>query len=141
MSHEIRTHISAIIGLLELAATNKNQQDDITESIQIPYESALSLMGLIGDILDMAKIESGKLELVPEWVKSNELATPVVRLFEGLAKQKVFLYIIILMQSILMKYILTFFDYVRLFPIYLTTQLSLLQKELLKLSLIISPKP
>ena len=88
MSHEIRTHISAIIGLLELAATNKNQQDDITESIQIPYESALSLMGLIGDILDMAKIESGKLELVPEWVKSNELATPVVRLFEGLAKQK-----------------------------------------------------
>ncbi|NBJ36919.1 transporter substrate-binding domain-containing protein [Serratia fonticola] len=88
MSHEIRTPISAIIGLLELAVTSKTRADRDTESVQIAYESALSLMGLIGDILDIAKIESGKLELLPEWVPFNELVAPVVRVFEGLARQK-----------------------------------------------------
>lgn len=88
MSHEIRTPISAIIGLLELAVTNRLQQPCDKESVRIAYESAQSLMGLIGDILDMAKIESGKLELSPEWVRFDTLAEPVVRVFEGLARQK-----------------------------------------------------
>ncbi|UUW17353.1 ATP-binding protein [Serratia ureilytica] len=88
MSHEIRTPISAIIGLLELAVTNKTPSETDRESVRVAYESALSLMGLIGDILDMAKIESGKLELTPEWVPFEELAAPVIRVFDGLARQK-----------------------------------------------------
>ena len=88
MSHEIRTPISAIIGLLELAVANRLQQPCDKESVRVAYESAQSLMGLIGDILDMAKIESGKLELSPEWVRFDTLAEPVVRVFEGLARQK-----------------------------------------------------
>ncbi|WP_337262910.1 MULTISPECIES: transporter substrate-binding domain-containing protein [unclassified Serratia (in: enterobacteria)] len=88
MSHEIRTPLSAIIGLLELVVTNKAGKDKDSESIQIAYESAVSLMGLIGDILDLAKIESGKLELLSEWVPFKELAAPVVRVFAGLARQK-----------------------------------------------------
>lgn len=88
MSHEIRTPISAIIGLLELAVTNKNSAKADSDSIRVAYESAQSLMGLIGDILDMAKIESGKLELSPEWVPVSEIAAPVVRVFNGLARQK-----------------------------------------------------
>ncbi|MDS0824895.1 ATP-binding protein [Serratia marcescens] len=90
MSHEIRTPISAIIGLLELAVTTPEQQRAETEkdSIRVAYDSALSLMGLIGDILDLAKIESGKLELTPEWVRIDDLALPVVHVFDGLARQK-----------------------------------------------------
>jgi len=45
-------------------------------------------MGLIGEILDMAKIESGELELVPMWTSFDELITPIVRVFDGLARQK-----------------------------------------------------
>ncbi|MBP1133084.1 two-component system sensor histidine kinase EvgS [Serratia sp. PL17] len=88
MSHEIRTPISAIIGLLELAVTSKGQPESDTEAVRVAYDSAQSLMGLIGDILDMAKIESGRLELTPEWVSFESLVTPVVRVFDGLARQK-----------------------------------------------------
>jgi two-component system sensor histidine kinase EvgS len=88
MSHEIRTPISAIIGLLELTVTNKTFSETDRESVQVAYDSAQSLMGLIGDILDMAKIESGMLELTPKWLPFDELATPVVRVFDGLARQK-----------------------------------------------------
>ncbi|WP_338670654.1 transporter substrate-binding domain-containing protein [Pantoea dispersa] len=84
MSHEIRTPISAIIGLLELEG--RKQRDN--EAIQIAYESANTLLGLIGDILDMAKIESGQLELMPEWVSTEQLVLPVVRLFDGMASGK-----------------------------------------------------
>lgn len=90
MSHEIRTPISAIIGLLELAVTTPDLQRPEAEkdSIRVAYESALSLMGLVGDILDLAKIESGKLELTPNWVRPDMLVQPVVQVFEGLARQK-----------------------------------------------------
>lgn len=88
MSHEIRTPVSAIIGLLELAVSAPGKKTDEDEPVRVAWESARSLMGIIGDILDMARIESGKLELAPEWVRTRELAPPVVRVFEGLARQK-----------------------------------------------------
>lgn len=90
MSHEIRTPISAIIGLLELVVTSPGCQyvDSEKKTIQVAYESALTLMGLVGDILDMAKIESGKLELTSNWVRPDALAQPIVLAFEGLARQK-----------------------------------------------------
>ncbi|WP_174889182.1 transporter substrate-binding domain-containing protein [Candidatus Williamhamiltonella defendens] len=88
MSHEIRTPISAIIGLLELVVTSKEHVVSDDEPIYVAYQSAQSLLGLIGDILDMAKIESGKLELNPAWVSFHELILPVVKVFDGLARQK-----------------------------------------------------
>lgn len=88
MSHEIRTPVSAIIGLLELAVTMPGRQPEDEDPVRVAWESARTLMGLIGDILDMARIESGRLELAPEWVRSTELLPPVVRVFEGLARQK-----------------------------------------------------
>ncbi|WP_202743794.1 transporter substrate-binding domain-containing protein [Acinetobacter calcoaceticus] len=88
MSHEIRTPISAIVGLLELTVTNKTFTQTDMDAIRVAYESAQSLMGLVGEILDMAKIESGELELVPKWARFDELIMPVVRVFDGLARQK-----------------------------------------------------
>jgi two-component system sensor histidine kinase EvgS len=88
MSHEIRTPVSAIIGLLELAVQTSGKTNDREDPIRVAWESAQSLMGVIGDILDMARIESGRLELSPEWLRTTELLSPVVRVFEGLARQK-----------------------------------------------------
>lgn len=88
MSHEIRTPVSAIIGLLELSVKANESLPEEEDPIRVAWESARTLMGLIGDILDMARIESGRLELAPEWVKTTDLLPPVVRVFEGLARQK-----------------------------------------------------
>lgn len=87
MSHEIRTPISAIIGLLELSVTDGKQREK-NDPLMLAWESAHSLLGLIGDILDMAKIESGQLQLEPEWVDLQQLVSPTVPIFNGLARLK-----------------------------------------------------
>ncbi|MNM70132.1 Virulence sensor protein BvgS precursor [compost metagenome] len=89
MSHEIRTPMNAVIGMLELALTSSGCgtcRDG--QHIEVAYESANSLLLLIGDILDVAKIESGRLTLMPERAKLRELVESVARVFDGLARQK-----------------------------------------------------
>lgn len=88
MSHEIRTPMNAIIGMLELALKRGEKGSWDQPSIKVAYDSAKTLLGLIGDILDIAKIESGKLELVPERANLRELVESVARVFDGLARQK-----------------------------------------------------
>ncbi|MCL2099357.1 MAG: transporter substrate-binding domain-containing protein [Oscillospiraceae bacterium] len=64
MSHEIRTPMNAIIGMLELLTHEplNNRQMNYIKDIN---HSANSLLAIINDILDMSKIESGKMELIP----------------------------------------------------------------------------
>ena len=63
MSHEIRTPLSGIIGFAELLQETSltNQQKDYSSTIQ---KSAKNLLNIINDILDLAKIESGKTEII-----------------------------------------------------------------------------
>ncbi|HBC3983373.1 MULTISPECIES: ATP-binding protein [Vibrio harveyi group] len=88
MSHEIRTPMNAIIGLLELSLerTNHNQFD--FDSIQVAYDSAKDLLALIGDILDIVRIESGELHLNPTPVEIKSTIESVLRIFKGIATQK-----------------------------------------------------
>lgn len=88
MSHEIRTPVSAIMGFLELMNTRKQTPEENQQSIQLAYATAQSLIGLIGDVLDMEKIESGKFELAPEWVDADALIGTTIGNFDGLATQK-----------------------------------------------------
>lgn len=88
MSHDIRTPVNSILGLLELLVTRKEDYEMNMDSIHIAYETAQSLTALVGDILDMDKIESGKLELSPEWVTIYDLSNPIVQSFKGLARNK-----------------------------------------------------
>lgn len=89
MSHEIRTPLNAIIGLLELTMERVDKGEEWDRSaIEVAYSSSKSLMLLIGDILDLAKIESGKLTLDPQPACPQEILKTVHRIFEGLAKQK-----------------------------------------------------
>ncbi|NMY18621.1 hybrid sensor histidine kinase/response regulator, partial [Pseudomonas sp. WS 5019] len=88
MSHEIRTPMNAVVGMLELALTRADQGHWEREPVEVAYDSAHSLLTLIGDILDVAKIESGRLTLLPERAHLRELVESVARVFDGLARQK-----------------------------------------------------
>lgn len=88
MSHEIRTPMNAIIGMLELA--QKKSDNGIIDrfALDVASNSARGLLDLIGDILDIARIESGKLTLNPERANLHSLTESTLRVFEGLARQK-----------------------------------------------------
>lgn len=88
MSHEIRTPMNAVIGLLELTLKRADHGHLDRPSIEVAYNSAKDLLELIGDILDIARIESGRLNLCPERVNLHQLAHSVMRIFDGLARQK-----------------------------------------------------
>lgn len=88
MSHEIRTPMNAIIGMLELALQRKNQSIPDWGSLQIAYDSAYSLLALIGDILDIAKIESDRLVLHPERADLRRLIESTAAIFDPQARQK-----------------------------------------------------
>ncbi|MCL2718645.1 MAG: ATP-binding protein [Lachnospiraceae bacterium] len=63
MSHEIRTPMNAIIGTTQIQMQKDNLPDEYMEALKNIYNSGNSLLGIINDILDMSKIETGKLEL------------------------------------------------------------------------------
>lgn len=88
MSHEIRTPMSAVLGMLELALKHAEQGQLDRQAIEVAYDSAKSLLALIGDILDIARIESGRLALAPERANLRVLVESVARVFDGLARQK-----------------------------------------------------
>ncbi|MDF3835666.1 transporter substrate-binding domain-containing protein [Cupriavidus basilensis] len=88
MSHEIRTPMNAVIGMLELALERAGTGVFDRTAIETAYASANSLLALIGDILDIVRIESGHLSLAPARANLRELAESVASVFEGLARQK-----------------------------------------------------
>lgn len=88
MSHEIRTPMNAVIGMLELTLKKADQGVLDRFAIEVASSAAHGLLDLIGDILDIARIESGKLSLTPERANLRELVTSLARIFEGLAEQK-----------------------------------------------------
>ncbi len=88
MSHEIRTPMNAVIGMLELALKRADAGHLDRPAIEVAYSSARDLLSLIGDILDIARIESGHMSLSPQRVNLGELVESVGRVFEALARQK-----------------------------------------------------
>ena len=88
MSHEIRTPMNALIGMLELALKRAGTPDADRPELEVAYRSAQDLLSLMGDILDIARIESGHLNLCPERVNPAELVQSVGQVFDGLARQK-----------------------------------------------------
>lgn len=88
MSHEIRTPLHAIIGTLELAKRQADEKLWDFTAIDIAYDSAQGLKELIGDILDLAKIEAGQLELKPQWLLLQDETKRLYQVFVGMAKSK-----------------------------------------------------
>jgi PAS domain S-box-containing protein len=90
MSHELRTPLNAIIGFAELMHRGKvgPMADEHHEFIGDILTSARHLLRLINDVLDVAKIESGKLEMHVETVDLGALITEVREILRGLAATK-----------------------------------------------------
>ncbi|KAB0494787.1 transporter substrate-binding domain-containing protein [Pseudomonas vancouverensis] len=88
MSHEIRTPMNALIGMLELAQKRADEGVTDRSAIEVASQAGQQLVALIGDILDIARIESGHLSLMPERVNLRDSVLSVCRIFEGLAVQK-----------------------------------------------------
>ncbi|MGS7249641.1 transporter substrate-binding domain-containing protein [Pseudomonas anuradhapurensis] len=88
MSHEIRTPMNAVIGLLELALEDSRSGHCDTQTLQTAHDSAIGLLELIGDILDISRIESGHITLQPVPTNLVELVRASVRVFEGNARAK-----------------------------------------------------
>lgn len=88
MSHEIRTPMNALIGLLELENYGQSSPEQRKNNIAVAYESSKSLLMLVGDILDMAKIESGSYTVRHVPVSLNETLNSITTLFRYSAEEK-----------------------------------------------------
>lgn len=88
MSHEIRTPVSALVGLIELLQLKEESAESVKESLSVAHDSAQSLLSLIGDILDLSKIEAGQMTPVFRPTNLRELVQSVYRLFEAKARSK-----------------------------------------------------
>jgi signal transduction histidine kinase/CHASE3 domain sensor protein len=90
MSHELRTPLNSALILAKILADNK--QGNLTEE-QVKYANTISsagkdLLALINDILDLAKIEAGKIEVTPQRVSLERTVDGLRKIFEPLALEK-----------------------------------------------------
>jgi signal transduction histidine kinase len=89
MSHELRTPLNAIIGLTEMMVKNAARfgTEKAQEPLQRVNRAGTHLLGLINQVLDLSKIEAGKLELNPQTVQLAPLIDEVVGTARQLAQQ------------------------------------------------------
>jgi len=90
MSHELRTPLNSILILAKLLSDNKNQNltPEQVKFAKVIHGAGTDLLSLINDLLDLAKIEAGKIELNSETIQLREFAQETEELFRELAKDK-----------------------------------------------------
>lgn len=87
LSHELRTPLSAILGFTELLI-NDEEKDERLAHLNIVHRNGKHLLGLLNDILDLSKIEAGKLELELQTVQLIPLLTDIYALMRAAAVDK-----------------------------------------------------
>ena len=88
MSHDIRTPMNAIIGLTAIAEKNPGDTESVSENLRKISLASNHLLTLINDILDISKIESGKLNLSPLTFSIVETVENLVNLAQPMVKEK-----------------------------------------------------
>lgn len=90
MSHELRTPLNSILLLSRLMTENnqENLTDEQIEYAQVIQNSGQSLLSLIDEILDLSKIEAGKMQMEFEKISIKEITNDIRALFTPLAKEK-----------------------------------------------------
>ena len=90
MSHELRTPLNSILILSQLLSGNKNAAltEKQVESARAIHSSGEDLLTLINEILDLSKVEAGKVELMPEELPLKTLMADIERIFRDLAQEE-----------------------------------------------------
>ncbi|TCC93847.1 response regulator [Pedobacter frigiditerrae] len=88
MSHELRTPLNSILLLSKLMADNEDLEKEYTEYAAVIQSSGQGLLSLIDEILDLSKIEAGKMSLEVGDVTVEEVVTDMQSLFNPIAKDK-----------------------------------------------------
>ena len=84
MSHELRTPLNAIIGYSEIIKEEAEKDSQVFTDINKIHDSAKHLLSIINDVLDLSKIESGKMEISLEDVNIAEIVEEIESITESL---------------------------------------------------------
>ena len=88
MSHDIRTPMNAIVGMTAIAAANISNTQQVQDCLKKITLSSKHLLGLINDVLDMSKIESGKMTLNMDQISLREVIDSIVCIVQPQIKAK-----------------------------------------------------
>lgn len=88
MSHDIRTPMNAIVGMTAIAIANMDNMQQVQNCLRKIALSSKYLLGLINDVLDMSKIESGKMTLNMDQVSLREVMDSIVSIVQPQVKAK-----------------------------------------------------
>ena len=88
MSHDIRTPMNAIVGMTAIATAHIDDRKQVQNCLRKITLSSKHLLGLINDVLDMSKIESGKLTLTTEQISLKEVIEGIVNIMQPQIKTK-----------------------------------------------------
>jgi PAS domain S-box-containing protein len=92
VSHELRTPLNGILGYTQILRRDLSLTSKQRDGVQVIHESADHLLALINDVLDLSKIEAGRIELHPTDFELPEFARAVERIFTPRAKEKSILF-------------------------------------------------
>lgn len=88
MSHDIRTPMNAIVGMTAIAVTHLDDRQQVQTCLKKISLSSKHLLGLINDILDMSKIESGKMTLNMDMISLREVMDSIISIVQPQIKAK-----------------------------------------------------
>lgn len=88
MSHDIRTPMNAIVGMTAIATAHIDDKEQVRNCLKKIALSGKHLLGLINDVLDMSKIESGKMTLTVERISLREVIEGIVSIVQTQVKTK-----------------------------------------------------
>ncbi|MDN8592840.1 sensor histidine kinase [Chryseobacterium mucoviscidosis] len=90
MSHELRTPLNSVINFAQMISENGDtmEQEDITRFAAMIEDSGQELLALINDILDLSKVEAGRLDIVLEDISVAQLTEDVMNHFQLVAEKK-----------------------------------------------------
>jgi signal transduction histidine kinase/CheY-like chemotaxis protein len=99
MSHEIRTPLNGIIGMADLLCLSELNEGQM-KMVNTIHASSKRLLDIINDILELSKIDSGKMELKPELIDLEDIINEEIDLYTTLAKEKGLEYEVIIESNV-----------------------------------------
>ena len=88
MSHELRTPLNGVLGMLQVISANKDLPPELNDYVKIASQNGWSLLGILNDILDLSKIEVGRVELKEEEFYLAEVVNTISATFSHQASEK-----------------------------------------------------